>query len=87
MPEVIGQKTVKTRKDHVCFGCGRNFPKGTLMERSCVVDNGLWTCYLCKSCQKASSELNWKDEYGFGELRERALEIERAKMGGGTDND
>ena len=39
MTEVIGQKTVKTRKDHVCFGCGRNFPKGTLMERSCVIDS------------------------------------------------
>lgn len=52
MLEVIGQKTVKIRKDHMCFGCGRNFPKGTLMERSCVIDNGLWTCYLCPTCKK-----------------------------------
>ena len=33
-------------------------------------------CYLCESCQKASSELGWQDEYGFGDLRERSLEIE-----------
>lgn len=46
------------------------------MERSCVFDGKPWTCYLCKSCQKASTELSWQDEYGFGELRERALEIE-----------
>lgn len=81
MAEVIGQKTVKTRKDHVCFGCGRNFPKGSLMERSCVVDNGLWTCYLCSTCQKISASLKYGDEYGFGDLREYALEKEGANNG------
>ena len=81
MTEVIGQKTVKTRKDHVCFGCGRNFPKGSLMERSCVVDNGLRTCYLCSACQKVSASLKYGDEYGFGDLREEAL-----RMDGGEDN-
>ena len=48
-----------------------------MMERSCVFDGTPWTCYLCESCQKASSELGWQDEYGFGDLRERSLEIER----------
>lgn len=52
------------------------------MERSCVFDGTPWTCYLCESCQKASAELSWQDEYGFGDLRERALEIERANMDG-----
>ena len=78
MTEVIGQKTVKTRKDHVCFGCGRNFSKGTLMERSCVVDNGLWTCYLCPTCKKISASLKYRDEFYFGELRKEALEKESA---------
>lgn len=81
MIEVIGQKTVKTRKDHVCFGCGRNFPQGNLMERSCVVDNGLWTCYLCLTCKKISASLKYGDEFGFGELREEAL-----RKDGGADN-
>lgn len=66
----------------MCFGCGRKFEQGTMMERSCVFDGAPWTCYLCESCQKASSELGWQDEYGFGDLRERALEIESAKMDG-----
>ena len=75
--DVIGRKVLKTRKPHICFGCGRRFQAGAHMERSCVVDGTLWTCYLCESCQQASSELNWSDEYGYGDLRERALEIER----------
>ena len=81
MTEVIGQKTVKTRKDHMCFGCGRNFPKGTLMERSCVIDSdGIWTCFLCPTCKKISASLKG-DEFGFGELREEAL-----RRDGGADN-
>ena len=78
--DVVGRKVVKTRAAHVCFGCGRKFEQGAMMERSCVFDGAPWTCYLCESCQKASSELGWQDEYGFGDLRERALEIESAKM-------
>lgn len=85
--DVVGIKIVKTRVDHVCFGCGRKFCRGTMMERSCVFDGKPWTCYLCESCQEASSELNWDDEYGFGELRERALEIESAKMDGGDSDE
>lgn len=77
MSEVIGRKMVKTRKPHVCFGCGREFPAGTRMESSFVVDDKPWSCYLCKTCLKVEAELypTW-DEYGLGELRERALEIE-----------
>lgn len=75
--DVVGRKVVKTRATHVCFGCGRKFEQGAMMERSCVFDGAPWTCYLCESCQKASSELGWQDEYGFGDLRERSLEIER----------
>ena len=84
--DVVGRKFVKTRVAHICFGCGRKFCKGSMMERSCVVDGTPWTCYLCESCQKASAELGWQDEYGFGDLRERALEIEKAKMDGGDSD-
>ncbi len=85
--DVVGRKFVKTRVEHICFGCGRKFRKGIMMERSCVFDGTPWTCYLCKSCQEASAELNWQDEYGFGELRDRALEIERAKIDGGDGHE
>ena len=57
-----------------------------MMERSCVFDGTPWMYYLCESYQEASAELNWQDEYGFGDLRERALEIEKAKINrGGSD--
>ena len=54
------------------------------MERSAVVDCGMWTCYLCETCIDASQTLDYGDEYGFSELRERALEIEaeRARKDG-----
>ena len=81
MIEVIGRRTVRTRKDHVCFGCGRNFPKGTSMECSFVVDDRPWTCYLCATCQKISASLKYGDEYGFGDLREDALRKESAENG------
>ena len=43
--DVAGRKVVKTRVDHVCFGCGRKFCRWTMMERSCVFDGTPWTCY------------------------------------------
>lgn len=52
------------------------------MERSCVVDSdGIWTCFLCPTCKKISASLKYGDEFGFGDLREYALEKE------GADND
>lgn len=76
--DVIGRKVVLTRKSHVCFGCGREFSKGTNMERSCVVDGGgAWTCYLCQTCIDISSEIRDGDEYCYGDLREEALEREK----------
>ena len=84
MSEVIGRRVVKTRKPHVCFGCGRKIPAGSQMERSCVADGILWTCYLCETCQEVSRELDYGDEYSFGDLRERTLEIE-AQKGGNND--
>lgn len=74
---VPGQKIVKTKKPRVCFGCGREFSAGTMMARRFVIDGTLYKCFLCSSCQKAEKELDWDDEYGFRELRERALEIEK----------
>lgn len=79
MIDVIGRKIVKTRKPHVCFGCGREFPEGTEMERSCVVDDKLWTSYLCTTCQKITQSMKWGDEFGFGELRGTVLRIECKK--------
>lgn len=79
MGEIIGIKIVKTRKPHICFGCAREFPTGTIMERSFVTDEKPWTCYLCPSCQEVKQHLEWNDEFGYGELREEALEYENSQ--------
>ena len=48
------------------------------MEKSCVVDGGeAWTCYLCQTCIDISSEMRYDDEFGYGDLREEALEREK----------
>ena len=71
-----GEKIVKTRKEHRCFGCCRLFPAGTEMQRTVCVDDVIWTCYLCKTCAEITSELEWWDEYGQGDLREEAMRRE-----------
>lgn len=85
--DVIGIKKVKTRKPHVCFGCGRTFDAGTIMQRECVVDGTAWTCYLCETCEEIESNFKKIDKdvdfFGFGDLREYVLEFER--NGGGIN--
>lgn len=36
MCEVVKVSTVKTRKDHKCFGCNRNFPASCELERQVI---------------------------------------------------
>ena len=75
--DIFARKIVLTRKSHVCFGCGREFSKGTKMEKSCVVECGkLRTDYLCMTCVDITSDMRWDDEFGFSDLREEALERE-----------
>lgn len=77
MSTIISQKNITTRKPHVCFGCGREFPKSTIMSRESIADGGtVWTCYLCQTCQSITSEMRYDDEFGYGDLREEALERE-----------
>ena len=76
MSEVIGRQNVTTRKPHVCFGCGREFKPGTRMERSFVIDDRPWICYLCQTCIRVEGNLQYGDEFGFSELRTDALELE-----------
>ena len=71
--DIIGRKIVITRKLHVCFGCAREFPKGTKMERSCVIDDVVRTDYLCMTCVDISSELESGDMFGYGDLKEEAI--------------
>lgn len=77
--DILNPRVVVTRKSHICFGCAREFPKGTKMELSCIVDGGTaWTCYLCPTCMKLTQEMCGDDVYGCGDLLEDALELEAA---------
>lgn len=80
MAGIIRSKTVATRKERVCFGCGRKFLAGTEMVVDVVAEDGhVWNCYLCKTCEGITREMRWGDEFGFGDLRDEALEVEADK--------
>ena len=78
MSEVIHHKYVKTRKPHICFGCAREFPKGSILNREAVADGGsVFTAYMCPSCEEyIINELPPYDEFSFGALRDSVLEME-----------
>ena len=78
MSTILRYKYVTTRKPHICFGCGRNILSPARMASMAYADGGTAeSYYLCKTCDTIVSHMRWGDEYGFGELREEALKIER----------
>ena len=83
MINVVKRKVVSTRKPHICFGCGREFPIGTKMEYSFVADFKPFSCYLCPSCQEVMLDLANDNggyiEFGFADLRDDALAYERGE--------
>lgn len=81
MSQIIQSKTVKTRKPHTCFGCAREFPKGTNMQREAVKDCGsVFTAYMCSSCYEYIDLYLFPfDEFGFGDLRDGVLKMEKDK--------
>lgn len=83
MPTVIHHKYVKTRKPHTCFGCAREFPKGSILNREAVENGGsVFTAYMCPSCEDyIQNELPPFDEFGFGDLRDSVLELEKEREG------
>lgn len=65
---------IVSRKEHKCDGCGRTFPKGTIMEHIDLKDTILKTwsvSYLCPTCQKIIPHDG--REYTVGEYYEEAV--------------
>ena len=81
MADIIYAKQRLTRKDHVCFGCGRSFPPKTKMLYETVVDDIIFNTYLCKTCQSVSYEFDG-EEFCFGGLYEYAVELEKEQQNG-----
>lgn len=78
MSDNLRYKKVKIRKSHICFGCGRKFDPPTEMISAACVDCGtVDSYYLCLTCDDIVSEMRYDDEYGYGDLREEALEREK----------
>ena len=77
MSELISTKDVVTRKPHRCFGCAREFPFRTKMQKDFIVDGKPFTSYLCETCQEVVSKWAYDEEFGYGDLREDAEELER----------
>lgn len=75
MTRVFNCHEVKTRKPHNCFACGREFPKGTIMERQVVQnDKEVYTIHLCSTCQELIDEtLRDEEIYCEGDFLAAAL--------------
>lgn len=78
MAENLRYKSVIIRKPHVCFGCGRSFDPPARMTSAAYADGGtVDSYYLCETCTGIASEMGFDDEFGFGDLRDEALEREQ----------
>jgi hypothetical protein len=65
----IKDKSVKTRKEHDCWGCMKIFPKGTIMNRQTNSNDGIIeSIYWCESCEKLLSTLEPFEEIGYGDF-------------------
>ena len=65
MSELISRKAVITRKPHRCWGCTKEFPVKTSMERVTSKDMGkISTGYWCDSCMEIDAEDETDFVYG-----------------------
>lgn len=71
MVEILEMKTVKTRKDHCCWGCDRKFEKGNNLNVIKSVDGGsVFSTYWCMVCQEYWNKyMQNGDEIYKGELK------------------
>lgn len=72
MADILRRQTVKTRKPHRCWGCGKEYPAGSEMANAAYVDGGrAFSCYWCKTCEGYMQQ-NFEpgDECGCGEIYE-----------------
>ncbi len=68
---VLRQKKVKTRKTHKCFGCGREFKKGSILTNLVHTDQSeIQSNYWCEVCRIYwNRHMHYDDTIFFGELK------------------
>ena len=68
----LSLKIVKIRKPHKCWGCTKEFPVGTEMKYSVIVDQGEFSStYWCEKCEEFLDTLEYwqlEDGFAFGDL-------------------
>ena len=51
MTTTLRDGIVKTRKEHKCHGCLEKIPKGTNTYSQTIVDDDIYTIYMCDDCK------------------------------------
>ena len=60
---VIDQKWVSTRKNHKCWGCGKDYLVRSEMNRITTIDSGdFMTTYWCRPCDGFYKEMEDVDD-------------------------
>jgi hypothetical protein len=88
MSQILSQGMVKIRKARKCWGCAREFPAGSDLDRITSTDQGkASSTYWCRICTEAFNRwMLHDDEVGYGDLRyndPEAWERLRAEMEAG----
>ncbi|WP_342532663.1 hypothetical protein MHB40_14515 [Lysinibacillus sp. FSL K6-0057] len=73
--DILTDKTVNTRKPHLCHGCAKSYGSGTKMRYTTSVDEGeITSAYWCKTCEvlidKTYDYFDLQDGIEFGSVRD-----------------
>ena len=72
--EILSSKDVTTRKSHICWGCAKAFPEGTVMNVvACIEGRKASSAYWCKECVEKYNQIPsyvFEDGMVMGELAE-----------------
>ena len=80
--KIINEKIVTIRERHKCYGCGRDFDKGTTMNSASCKINGIMTRkHFCEGCHHTMTIKNIGiDKFCYGDLLRDALSYEKNKL-------
>lgn len=66
----LKNKIVRTRKEHQCWGCAIEYPKGTIMRVCVDTESKIENVYWCKTCQEYCARyMHPEDDLSLGEIR------------------
>jgi len=79
MVELIVSKKVITRKPHNCWGCRKEYPVGSKLERNVSIDGGeIMIAYFCDDCQdyiNNMDSLDAQDGFEYGQIADMKADV------------